>query len=164
MIVFALDPGTTETGAVLYDAEEERVVEAIVASNEALLDRLRQPADLVAIDATLVIELIDRGGMADRALFRTCIWSGRFAEAWEHSTGQIARWVPRSDVKNHLTRKPTAGDKHVRAALIARFGPQGNAKSPGPLYGVTSHKLAALAVAVTYADEQDLRARIRRPA
>jgi hypothetical protein len=45
-----------------------------------------------------------------------------------------------------------AKDANIRQALIDRFGAVGTKKMPGPLFGVSSHYWAALAVAV-YAAE-----------
>lgn len=176
MKLLALDPGNVKTGFVLYEStpDAERVLESGEPFNEDLLLRLRSGMDATLRDAELVIELIDQGGQASRTLFQSCIWSGRFAEAWEQSVGVLCRggpahrarahWVTRSEAKNHLTRKPQSGDKEVRAALIQRFGPQGTKRNPGPLCGVTGHKLAALCVAVAYADQQALKASIWRSA
>ena len=165
MILLAVDPGNVITGYVLLDAESEVVMEAGEATNEAFRDRLRTGRDHVKHGARLVLEQISNyGKMPGRTTFDTCTWSGVFAEAWERTTGQKAEWMPRTDVKEHLCRKRNAGDKHVRAALIARLGPQGTTANPGPLYGVTGHKLAALGVAVTYADQEALKASLRRTA
>jgi len=52
-----------------------------------------------------------------------------------------------------------AKDANIRQALIDRYGPGkdkaiGQKKTPGPLYGFKSHEWAALAVAVTWMDQQ----------
>ena len=45
---------------------------------------------------------------------------------------------------------------NIRQALIDRFGGKEKAiglkKTPGPLYGISSHAWAALALAITYSD------------
>jgi len=102
----------------------------------------------------LVIEQIRSYGMAVGAeVFDTCVWTGRFIQAW----GGPHTMVPRIDVKMHLCKSPRAKDTNVRQALIDRFGPGkdkaiGTKKNPGPLYGFKRDMWAALGVAVTYWD------------
>ncbi len=62
------------------------------------------------------------------------------------------RLVPRRDVKLHICRSAKAKDGNIRQALIDRFGPVGTKKAPGPLFGISNHRWAALAVAVTAFD------------
>ena len=82
---------------------------------------------------------------------------------WEKTGTWNEDWkrMDRANVKMHLCGRTTAKDTHVRQALLARF-PQtgggktpavGTKKQPGPLYGVKNDAWAALAVAVTYADQ-----------
>ena len=91
-------------------------------------------------------------------LVDTIIWIGRVMEVWGPDWCQR---MDRANVKMHLCGRTTAKDTHVRQALLARF-PQtgggktpavGTKKQPGPLYGVKNDAWAALAVAVTYADQ-----------
>jgi hypothetical protein len=148
-MILALDPGTTQTGWVLYDAEQ--VVDSGVAQNPVMLEMVR------CSDAgTLAIEMIASYGMAvGREVFETCVWIGRFQQAW-HSP-ESARLVYRRDVKLHLCGSPRAKDPNVRQALIDLFPATGGGKvrqigtkaQPGPLYGVSSHAWPALGVAIT---------------
>lgn len=97
------------------------------------------PYDLVSI------EMIACYGMpVGRETFETCVWIGRFIERAK----QPHRLVYRKDVKLHLCNSPRAKDGNVRQAIIDRFGKPGMKKSPGVLYGVSSHVWAALAVAI----------------
>jgi hypothetical protein len=52
----------------------------------------------------------------------------------------------RTAIKKHLGCG-RGKDKDVRAALIAKWGEVGTRKNRGPLFGVSSHIWAALAVA-----------------
>ena len=57
------------------------------------------------------------------------------------------------EVKMNLCHSAKANDADIRQALIDRFGPGkqkaiGLKGSPGPLYGVSKHCWAALALAV----------------
>lgn len=158
MKVIGLDPGTTQSAVVVYDAEAKRVVEAVTAANDvilagcdgAALDALSvYSLDTFGDKAQLVIEKIEAMGMAVGAeVFETVFWSGRFYQAWPW---QVER-VSRRDVKLHLCGSMRAKDANVRQALIDKLGAPGTKKQKGPTYGVSSHQWAALAVAVTYAD------------
>ena len=99
-------------------------------------------------------------------VFETCVWTGRFIQCWTDSpfsyrigAERPVRRVFRRDVKMHLCGSARAKDANVRQALIDRYGPGkeaaiGRKATPGPLYGVTTHVWAALAVAVTAADRE----------
>jgi hypothetical protein len=95
-------------------------------------------------------------GMAvGREVFETCVWIGRFTQAW-HAPAAV-ELVYRQDVKLHLCGNPRARDANIRQALLDLFPRAGGGKTPqigtkakpGPLYGVSSHAWPALAVAIT---------------
>lgn len=98
----------------------------------------------------LAIEMIASYGMPVGAeVFETCVWIGRFIEAW----GGPFTKIYRREVKSFLCGDSKAKDGNIRQALIDRYGGSsaiGNKKSPGPLYGITKDVWAALAVAVTW--------------
>lgn len=144
--ILALDPGTKQSGYVIYDADVRRVVHSGVLDNGAILLAVHQwEVDLLAI------EMIASYGMAvGREVFETCVWIGRFMQA---APGNVpVRRVFRKDVKMHLCGTTRAKDANVWQALVDRFGPPGTKQAPGVLYGVKSHARAALAVAVTAAE------------
>jgi len=150
MLILAIDPGTTESGWVLFDGE--RVHSSAVENNEAMLERVRHWQSGV----TLAIEMVASYGMpVGREVFETCVWIGRFQQAW-HSPDQV-RLVYRKDVKLHLCGSPRAKDPNVRQALIDLFPATGGGKcpqigvkaKPGPLFGVSTHAWPALGVAIT---------------
>lgn len=146
MRILALDPGTTQTGFVMYDDGE--IVVSGVLDNESMRNAVLVQAGKLGADV-LAIEMIASYGMAvGKEVFETCVWIGRFIEAW----GWKHRLVYRKDVKMHLCGTPRAKDANIRQALIDKLGPQGTKKAPGPTYGVKSHAWAALAVAVTAAE------------
>lgn len=94
---------------------------------------------------------------AGAAVFETCVWIGRFMEAWgDDST--IAR-IPRPDCAQRLVGQRSAKDSQMVAATYARFGAKslteakGTKKFPGPLYGVTEHVWSAIAVGLTYIEK-----------
>ena len=148
--VLAIDPGTTSSAWVVYDGA--RVLAHGIDRNPDLLDQLRE-MDPHFVSA-VVIEQVESFGLAVGAeVFETVFWSGRF---FERSRGKGAR-VTRRAVKLHLCGQARAKDANIRQALIDRFGgleAKGTKKAPGPLYGLRSHEWAALAVAVTWVDQQ----------
>lgn len=148
--IVAIDPGTTESALVLLEVGTNRVCEHIKAENSLILGMLKRKA---THDKTLAVEMIASYGMpVGREVFETCVWIGRFIEAWNchHEL------VYRKDVKMHLCGSTRAKDGNIRQALIDRFGGSKQAAiglkaSPGPLYGFSGDRWAALGVAVTYA-------------
>ncbi|WP_244959259.1 hypothetical protein [Cupriavidus gilardii] len=147
--ILAIDPGTEESGwCVLADG---RVTLSGVMKNREVLRMLESTAGYDPLNHTLAIEMIASYGMAvGREVFETCRWIGRFQQAWHKP--EAVRFVYRKDVKLHLCGSPRAKDANIRQALIDLLGPQGTKKNPGPTYGVKSHAWAALAVAVTAAE------------
>jgi hypothetical protein len=154
----AIDPGSEESGFVEYDPDAGTILDYGVFDNEILLARCwreRDPSE----EHHLAIEMVDVFGMAGRTVFETCVWIGRFIEAW--GAADYTR-VTRHDVKMHLCHTKRSDDSMVRAALIARWGGhavaiggkgRGKDKTPrGPLHGIATHAWSALAVAVTWSD------------
>lgn len=154
MMILAIDPGTTESGWVLYDSALCAVVEHATHPNEnvrTMLHLLRRDVGLMVRPDVLAIERIASYGMAvGEETFETVWWSGRFAEAW----GARLERVYRREVKLHLCGSVAAKDANVNQALRDLFGgskAKGTKKAPGPLYGIKGDAWAALGVAVTVA-------------
>lgn len=145
-MILAIDPGTTESGWVLLDGHH--IVQSGVDANGDILRALQN--GIWPMAETLAIEMVASYGMAvGREVFETCVWIGRFQQAWREP--EDVRLVYRRDVKLHLCGSAKAKDPNIRQALLDLLGPQGTKKSPGPTYGVKSHAWAALALAVTVA-------------
>lgn len=147
MTIIGLDPGPTQSALVEWNGE--RVVFSVEESNQEMLDRIKS-----ILSGTIVIEKIESYGMAVGAeVFETCYWSGIFA----HSFGlaQTAR-LGRGAIKLHICGSKRANDSNVRQAILDRFGGKeaafGKKSAPGLLYGITGHRMSALAVALTYFD------------
>lgn len=150
--IFAIDPGTTESGWVLLEAG--RVHDSGVHHNHDVLRWIKpgQGADM------LCIEMIAGMGMTvGQTTFETVRWIGRFQQAWRDP--EAVHLVYRRQVKTYLCGNQQAKDGNIRQALLDIFPdtgggatPQiGTKAKPGPLYGVSSHAWSALAVAVTVA-------------
>lgn len=153
-MILAIDPGTTQSAWCEFDGL--RVIDCDIQENSVVLTKLRDYAG----NYRIAIEMIASYGMpVGKEVFETVLWIGRFVEACSRVSVQ-AELVYRKDVKLHLCNSARAKDPNVRQALIDRFEPLGGGKTPqigtskqpGPLYGVSSHVWAALAVAVTFQD------------
>lgn len=145
-MILALDPGPQVTGWAAL--EGMRVLDTGVVLNEQVLQMLQTGIGLVAWPSEVAIEMIASYGMpVGREVFETCVWIGRFQQAWHRP--EAVRLVYRKDVKMHLCGTPRAKDPNVWQALLDKIGPVGTKKAPGPLYGVKSHARAAVAVGVT---------------
>jgi hypothetical protein len=158
--VMAIDPGYEISAWVVFG--DGRVVAHGIEPNAELLIRIRSWALTGDHCTTHVIEAIESFGMAvGREVFETVFWTGRFFEAISDH-GPVER-MPRRMVKLHLCQSARAQDSNIRVALLDRFGGSavavGTRKAPGPLYGIKSHEWAALAIAVTWSDQQPDRSR-----
>jgi hypothetical protein len=144
--ILALDPGTTETAFVLYQAGPiHPILEHDKVPNAEVLELLPRFSRLPGV--TLAVEMIASYGMpVGREVFETCVWIGRFVQAWQPGAHEF---VYRRDVKMYLCGSNRAKDGNIRQALLDLVGPQGTKKAPGPTYGLRGDEWAALAVAVT---------------
>jgi hypothetical protein len=157
-MILALDPGPAQTGWCLYNGTA--VLACGVMPNAEMLERVRTTAA-----ERLAIEMIASYGMAvGREVFETCVWIGRFQQAWH--TPEAVELVYRKDVKLHLCGTTKAKDANIRQALLDLFPATGGGKTPqvgtkgrpGPLFGVSSHAWPALGVAITACAARPLRA------
>lgn len=151
-MIIAIDPGSEQSAYVEY-YKDGRVHSFGKRPNEELInwDVLRYSGKLS--NSFLAIEMIASYGMpVGASVFDTCVWIGRFIQAWNGPY----ELVYRRDVKLHLCGQARAKDGNVRQAIIDRFGGKekaiGRKASPGPLYGVSGDTWQALAVAITYSD------------
>lgn len=154
-MILAIDPGNERSAAVVLN-DEGRPVEFWREPNAEVLRRVLAIARLWhqidgVIRGHLAIEMIASYGMpVGREVFDTCVWIGRFVQAWNapHTL------VYRRDVKMFLCGNNTAKDGNIRQALIDRYGGKdaaiGNKRAPGPLYGISNDVWSALAVGVTW--------------
>ena len=158
MLILAIDPGSTQSAYLVYDTDAPLVFPQVCPSfdimeNEALCRAIavRVPPWAIASAEVLVLEQVEHYGAgmpAGKTIFDTCIWMGRFLQAW----GGPYRLMPRREAKMHLCLSARGNDATVRAALMDRFGadPIGTKKRRGVLYGIHKDIWAALALAVTY--------------
>ena len=157
MKILAVDPGNIESAFVLMDQVTCHASEFGKIPNEEMRDQLLR----YRINTKqLAIEMIASYGMpVGKEVFDTCVWIGRFLEAWE-SLGGAAALVYRKDEKMMICGSPRANDATIRQALVDRFAPgaanygKGTKKEPGWFYGFKADIWQAYAVGVTYLDMQ----------
>ncbi len=143
--LLAIDPGPAESAWVMLDQLGGIKGHGKVGNADMLVITREHPGPVA-------IEMIASYGMAvGREVFETVLWIGRYVQVSQH----IPACVYRLDVKLHLCKSPRANDTNIRAALIDRYGPGqskavGTKRSPGPCYGISADRWAALAVGVTY--------------
>lgn len=150
MKVFAIDPGTTHSAWVIYD--DGKVIDKGIDENSDLLSSLWEVnCGMNVLYEMLAIEMVASYGMpVGQTVFETCVWIGRFIEAW----GDEWKYIYRKDVKIHLCGNTNAKDGNIRQSIMDRYGSErsiaiGTKRKPGPLYGVSKDIWAALGVAIT---------------
>jgi hypothetical protein len=150
-LVLAIDPGYRQSAFVLFDGT--RIVSHGIEQNEQLLADLASSAH-TGILVLEEMQLFSSFGVG-KEIFDSVFWSGRFAQVWApRPFGRLLR----SKIRGHLGAGK-GGDAAVRQALIARFGPYkedaiGKKTAPGPLFGIKADEWSALAIAVTWWDQQ----------
>jgi hypothetical protein len=155
MLLLAIDPGPTQSAAVLYAPDSLPPVRySGILLNEELLGRLRVGA--FGADRLAIEKVASYGMPVGAEVFETVYWSGIFAEAWGLRDKLVVR-IPRLTIKTHLCHSARANDASIRQALIDRFGKPGTKKHPGPTWGLKADMWAALALAVTVADTTNWR-------
>lgn len=158
--ILSIDPGPTESGWLILEDGQPHPFG--IYPNDQLLECLRRrgfAAFLQGIDHVAIETIEPRYGLQmGWETLDTARWIGRFQEAITPIDGALLR---RSEVLKHLgvVTSPKKGEKRVsadagvRQALIDRFGGIQTTRKGGPLFGISRHVWAALAVAVTYADQ-----------
>jgi len=152
--VLSIDPGTSESGYVVLSGHGNPL-DAGKIKNEDMLSFIYD-SNLIDTDSHVVIEMIQSYGMPiGKTTMYTLVWIGRFYEAYVKRFDKHPNLMGRQAVKLHICHSNKATDTNIRAALIDRFGGSQRAAvgiraAPGPLYGFSGDKWAALALAITY--------------
>ena len=150
--ILAIDPGTFDSAFVYWDAQEKKILNKGILSNEDLLHYIIDYYKPGSNTDVMVIEGIASYGMSVGAsVFSTCVWIGRF---WQASRYPV-HLIYRKEVKSFLCGSMKAKDSNIRQALIDLIGPQGTKKAPGPTHGVKADEWSALALAVTFATRHE---------
>lgn len=155
MKILAIDPGNTDTGYAVLDADSRRPLEFDKIDNQAFRTKILAGA-YDDVDRVF-IEMIASYGLAVGAeVFETCVWIGRFAEMLSHKPVKL---VPRQTIKLHHCHSPNAKDANVSRALKDRFAAgvpnhgKGSKDKPGFFYGFRADIWQAYALGVYAADQ-----------
>ena len=154
MLILGIDPGTTKSAWVLWDNEDEKILEMGICENMELRNYFSSVThdDLRFLGCHVAIEMVASYGMpVGKEVFETCVWIGVFLEALMADIPS-RHFVYRKEVKLNFCGSVKAKDANIRQALIDRFGEPGSKKNPGKLYGVKADIWSAVAVAVTFSD------------
>ena len=150
-MIYAIDPGNEESGYAVFEEGNLKPVWFGKITNEALLASIKKTS---GEGDELAIEMIASYGMAVGAsVFDTCVWIGRFIEAFN---GEKVTRIFRREEKLHICHSPNAKDSNIRVALIDRFAEhdkvsgKGTKKNPDFFYGFKADCWAAFAVGLTY--------------
>ena len=157
--VLAIDPGNTESGYALIDADTRAPIEVGKIDNHLLRSKLIG-GSLQTVEVGAV-EMIASYGMAvGKEVFETCVWIGRFYEAiGQTRIGPAPTFVKRNPVKVHHCHSAKAKDSNITQALIDRFASgepnrgKGTKAAPGFFYGFRADIWQAYALAVLTADQ-----------
>jgi len=172
MRIIGIDPGQDKSGYVVYDSVAEMVEYAGHLDNGLVLNSLRgcYSEYFPFCEDMVTIEGIEPMGLnVGKSVFETCVWIGRFQEAWENRSDRKALIISRGDEKIVLCGSKTFIDpktekrrsvtnSHIRRSLLDKFPAKGGGRvpqigtkaNPGPLYGISGdHCWSALAVIIT---------------
>lgn len=155
-MILAIDPGNIESGYVYLD-DDLSVVDKGKIDNQDLLECIQN--EHFNIYSHIAIEMIASYGMGvGQSVFETCVWIGRFIQAFENHYIKTPRYIYRKDEKINLCGSMKAKDSNIVQALVDRFAPntsnkgKGTKKEPGWFYGFKKDIWQAYAVGVTYYD------------
>lgn len=167
MLIFAIDPGSTQSGAVHWDDQTGQIFLKEKVDNKYIGGLLHKYTGSGS-STHFVIEQITLYQRADMHIHDTILWYGRFLEILD-AKGVTPTFVTRSDVKkvllpgNHTVDRK---DSTVCAYLRDRFAPgvsnngKGTKKEPGYFYGFKADVWQAFALAVAYSDMATLEQKV----
>lgn len=158
--ILAIDPGSTQSGWCVINAETREPLHFGKESNEVIRRHILTDAREFEADLA-VIEMVASYGMPVGAeVFETCVWIGKFSEAVRHDwwPNTEPSLVYRKDIKVHHCHSSKAKDSNITQALVDRFAPgqtnhgKGTKVEPGFFYGFKADIWQAFALAVYAAD------------
>ena len=158
MKVLAIDPGSEQSGYVLFETNNSEFESKGNVLNGEIINVIENDViDHVAI------EMIASYGMAvGQTTFDTCVWVGEFRRAAKYRNLSNSL-IYRKEVKMALCNSVKAKDSNITQALIDRYAPdtpnkgKGNATEPGFFYGFAKDIWQAFAVCETHLIQQGIR-------
>jgi hypothetical protein len=158
MRILAIDPGTVQSALVIYNDEDNKIEYNKIIPNEAIAHVINN-----FIADVLVVEMFKSYGMSvGDSVLQTCVWIGRFQEAWKGPSELIYR----KTVVSELCGTATANDSNIRNAVIdyfSTFEPQGilgvgvsydrsKKRKPASLRDISKDLWSAVAIAIAWSD------------
>lgn len=125
MIVWSIDPGSSESGFVVMDTEKNQILTFGKIDNEHLKQKLYDNKYKINV---FVIELLTGGRTLGKYTIQTAIWIGRFIE---NVLPRPCEFLTRGQVLKHFgVKKKDApfpelkgADAKLRALMIQRWNP-----------------------------------------
>lgn len=152
MIVFAIDPGSSQSAYCLMQGDAEPLKFGKV-DNAFLISVLKENAMFVDV---VVIERVASYGMpVGREVFDTCEWIGRYAQV-ASDLGLPVEYILRQEEKLAICKSTKANDATIRKALIDRFAKhdlangKGTKKDPDFFYGFKADIWASFSVGCAF--------------
>lgn len=159
--IVAIDGGTTQSAYVVLRPQIPQICDYGILDNESMLERLKalrsETGSSQGLSDQFVVEQIKSyGNPIGDSLLHTCVWNGRFIEAWIGESDRTYTFLPRKTVVTELCGSPKAKDSNVRQALIDyyadRTGEKAHriARKGGMLHGIKKDIWSALAIATAH--------------
>lgn len=155
MKILGIDSGTEKSGWCIYNTTNHSIEDKGIDENKELLNKLSKLDYDVA-----ALEMVASYGMAvGKTTFETVYWIGRFAQKINEKGTSFHRYYKKTDINPAICFNARANDSTIRRAILDMFPKTGGGKEPsvgvkanrGELFGVNSHMIPALAVALTHA-------------
>ncbi len=158
--LLCIDPGPRESGVVIYDGIYVNYTNPAF-NNIALLEFIKlYLEDPKNAPCTMAIEsIVCFGRRVGASTFDTAEWMGVFRHAFGLDNSHK---ISKPEVQHHICGSSKASNADIRYNILKMFPATGGGKipetgtkkKPGPLYGVTSHAMSALAVGITYLETE----------
>lgn len=160
--ILGIDPGTTQSGFVVFNAKENIPVYSGKFNNQEVLQLIFDMSIFYPQNVTVVIERFAPQSNIGMSTVTSIHWAGRFYECAVEHYFPVYR-IYRRDIKKHLLGKfdksKGSADSQIRKELVKRFAKfdfkngKGSKDNPDTLYGFShSDTYSALAVVVAYLD------------
>ena len=149
-LIFAVDPGTTDSAFTIWNPNIPKIENFGKVDNKILLDIIKDfEVDNSLSNVVFAIEELKSYGMAlgDSSL-KTVFWSGRFYQKIKEYSGSDVYLVPRKTIVCDLCGVAKAKDGNVVSRLKDLFGGKGTKKAPGFFYGVSKDVWQSTALAL----------------
>lgn len=148
-MLHAIDPGSARSGFVTMSFDFE-IREKGKLDNEEICDILSE--NCMKADG-LVIEMPQPYQFTPKTVLQTCVWLGRFLQAFYGPSWTITR----QHVRMYMCGTARSDDAMVRKEIIHRYGPPGTKAEPNIFYNDATVKMnndiwQAYALGITFLD------------